>query len=91
MKTKLDVERFIVTLRDHKVIAAVTSQSAIPKRGRGGQRTGELEKQLTGRLDVHEVAIVQVLQELMKVINPPPPPPDPPKPQIGFQPRNKRS
>ncbi len=91
MKTKLDVERFIVKLRDQKVIAAVTSHSAISKRGRGGRRTGELEKQLTGRLDVHEVAIVQVLQELMEVINPPPPRPEPPKPQIGFQPRNQRA
>lgn len=54
------------------------------------QKLGELEKQLTGRLDVHEVAIVHVLRELMEVINPPPPPPEPPKPQIGFQPQNKR-
>lgn len=55
------------------------------------QKLGELEKHLTGRLDVHEVAIVQVLQELMEVINPPPPPPAPPKPQIGFQPQRKRA
>ena len=30
-----------------------------------------LEKELTGRLDVHEAAIVGVLQELMKILNPP--------------------
>ena len=45
-----------------------------------------LEKKLTGRLDSHEVAIVHVLQELMKILNPPPPPPDPPPRKIGFQP-----
>jgi hypothetical protein len=43
-----------------------------------------LEKQLTGRLDTHEVAIVHVLQELMQILNPPPPPPTPAKPKIGF-------
>jgi len=44
-----------------------------------------LEKQLTGRLDSHEAAIVHVLQDLMQILNPPPPPPDPPRRKIGFQ------
>jgi hypothetical protein len=42
-----------------------------------------LEKKLTSRLDMHESAIVQVLQELMKILNPPPPP-EPPRRRIGF-------
>ncbi|MEO6971737.1 MAG: ORF6N domain-containing protein [Chthoniobacterales bacterium] len=46
----------------------------------------ELEKQLTGRLDTHEVAIVRVLQQVMKILNPPPPPPAPRRPKIGFSP-----
>ena len=46
---------------------------------------GELERKLGGRLDAHEVAIVQVLQRIMQIIDPPPPPPEPPKPQIGFR------
>lgn len=46
----------------------------------------ELEKQLIGRLDTHEVAIVHVLQQVMKILNPPPPPPVPPRPKIGFNP-----
>jgi len=45
-----------------------------------------LEKKLTSRLDVHEAAIVEVLQELMQILNPPPPPPGPSKPRIGFAP-----
>src|SRR6266478_211965 len=44
-----------------------------------------LEKKLTSRLDVHEAAIVQVLQEIMQILNPPPPPPEPPPRRIGFQ------
>jgi ORF6N domain len=48
------------------------------------KKLAALEKQLTGRLDTHEVAIVHVLQDLMQILNPPPPPPLPPKPKIGF-------
>jgi len=44
----------------------------------------ELEAKLTSRLDVHESAIVEVLQRIMDILNPPP---DPPKPQIGFHTR----
>src|SRR5438552_460771 len=47
----------------------------------------ELEAKLTARLDVHESAIVEVLQRIMDILNPPPPPPEPPKPQIGFHAR----
>ena len=114
--------------------AALTSQIAMSKRGRGGRRTlpyaftehgalqaanvlrspravqmsvfvicafvkmretllgtrelakklAALEKKLTSRLDAHEAAIVQVLQELMQILNPPPPPPEPPRRRIGF-------
>src|SRR6266446_8029318 len=50
------------------------------------KKLAALEKKLTGRLDVHEAAIVKVLQDLMQILNPPPLPPDPPQRKIGFQP-----
>jgi len=50
------------------------------------RKLAALEKKLTARLDLHESAIVQVLQEVMQILNPPPPPPSPPKPRIGFTP-----
>ena len=50
------------------------------------RKLAALEKQLTGRLDSHEAAIVHVLQELMLILNPPPSPPEPQKPRIGFTP-----
>jgi hypothetical protein len=50
------------------------------------KKLAALEKQLTGRLDAHEAAIVRVLQDLMLILNPPPLPPLPPKPRIGFKP-----
>jgi hypothetical protein len=43
-----------------------------------------LEKKLTDRLDVHEVAIVDILQRMMELLDPPPAPPAPEKPPIGF-------
>ena len=50
------------------------------------KKLAALEKKLTSRLDVHEAAIVEVLQELMQILNPPPAMPQPPKPRIGFTP-----
>jgi hypothetical protein len=50
------------------------------------KKLAALEKKLTSRLDVHEAAIVELLQELMQILNPPPPPPGPSRKQIGFHP-----
>jgi hypothetical protein len=46
----------------------------------------ELERKLTGRLDTHESAIVDVLQRIMRLLDPPPEPesPEPPQKEIGF-------
>jgi phage regulator Rha-like protein len=48
------------------------------------KKLAALEKKLTSRLNVHEAAIVEVLQEVMQILNPAPPLPSPPKPRIGF-------
>lgn len=50
------------------------------------KKLAALEKQLTGRLDTHDAAIVHVLQRVMDLIDPPAMPPQPPKPRIGFKP-----
>jgi hypothetical protein len=47
------------------------------------RKLAELEKKLTARLDVHEAAIVEVLQEVMQILNPPAQP-EVPQRQIGF-------
>src|SRR5215472_4459866 len=49
------------------------------------RKLSELEKKLTARLDVHEAAIVEILQEVMQILNPPPLP-EPEQKQIGFHP-----
>jgi hypothetical protein len=54
------------------------------------KKLAALEKKLTSRLDVHEVAIVEVLQDLMQILNPPPSPPEPPRRRIGFHEQRRR-
>jgi hypothetical protein len=48
------------------------------------RKLAALEQELKSRLDIHEAAIVDILQRFMKMFEPTPPPPEPPKPQIGF-------
>ena len=43
-----------------------------------------LETELKVRLNIHESAIVDVLQHILRLLDPPPPPPEPPPPEIGF-------
>ena len=53
-------------------------------------KLAELEKKLTARLDGHEAAITEVLQQIMQLLNPPPAP-EPPAKQIGFHVRERRA
>ena len=51
------------------------------------QKLSALEQELKGRLDIHEAAIVDVLQRIMRILEPPAEPPapvEPPKPEMGF-------
>ncbi len=48
------------------------------------RKLATLESELKSRLDLHESAIVDVLQRIMRVLDPPPPPPKPAPPEIGF-------
>lgn len=47
------------------------------------RKLAELEKELKSRLDLHETAIVEVLQRVMELLDPPPQP-EPKRRQIGF-------
>ena len=50
-----------------------------------------LEKELKDRLNVHEAAIVTILQRVMDIIDPPALPEPPPRKGIGFQVKERRS
>jgi phage regulator Rha-like protein len=49
------------------------------------RKLADLERELKARLDVHESAIVDILQRVMEILSPPPLPPVPPRRRIGFQ------
>jgi len=50
-----------------------------------------LEQELKIRLNIHEAAIVDVLQRIMKILDPPPPPPEPPRPKSVSMSKKTRS
>lgn len=43
-----------------------------------------LERKLTGRLDTHEKAIIELFTQIRKLLKPPPPQPEPKRRRIGF-------
>ena len=45
------------------------------------KKLADLEQELKARLDIHEAAIVDILQRIMRILDPPPTPPPPPEPQ----------
>jgi len=55
------------------------------------RKLAELERKLTTRLNVHETAITEVLQQIMRLLNPPeePEPPPTPRKRIGFAAQEK--
>ena len=53
------------------------------------QELRALEKELKGRLDIHEAAIVDVLHRVMKILEPIPILPEKKKPRIGFRTKKK--
>jgi hypothetical protein len=60
-----------------KMRAALTDTKSLAK------KLADLETDLKSRLDVHEIAIVEVLQRVMAILDPPPQP-EPPKREMGF-------
>ena len=53
------------------------------------KKLANIEEKLTARLDIHETAIVEVLQRIMTLLSPPPDDPEPPQRQIGFDVRER--
>ena len=66
------------------VRAFVKMRTALTDTRELASKLSAVEAELKSRLDVHEAAIVDLLQRIMKILDPPPPQPEPPKPEIGF-------
>ena len=65
------------------VRAFIAMRRALTDNRELARKLAALEKELKERLDVHEAAIVTILQRVMEIIDPPPQP-QPPRKQIGF-------
>jgi len=48
------------------------------------KKLDDLERNLTGRLDIHEKAIIELFAQIRKLLKPPPPQPEPKRKRIGF-------
>jgi hypothetical protein len=66
--------------------AFVQMRAELSRTGALAAKLSELEARLTGRLDEHERAIIEVMQQLVQLLTPPSTPPEPPKPRMGFKP-----
>ncbi len=71
------------------VRAFVKMREALSQNRHLAEKLAELERRLTGRLDVHEQAIVHILDEIKKLMEPLPPPPEPKRREIGFHVRDE--
>jgi len=72
------------------VRAFIKMRAALSDNRELARKLATLEKELKERLDVHEAAIVTILQRVMDLIDPPALP-EPPKKPIGFQVKEGRS
>ncbi|HXR48971.1 MAG TPA: ORF6N domain-containing protein [Candidatus Limnocylindrales bacterium] len=71
------------------VRAFVKMREALGQNRQLAEKLAELERQLTDRLDVHEKAIVHILDEIKKLMEPMPPSPEPKRREIGFHVRDE--
>jgi len=73
------------------VRAFVTMRETLGANRQLAEKLTELERRLTDRLDVHEKAIVHILDEIKKLMEPLPPRPEPKRREIGFHVRDEVS
>jgi len=75
------------------VKAFVAMRSMLTEQRDLSKKLAELERTLTERLDTHEHAISDIIQQIMQLLNPPPEPEgeEPPRPRIGFSVREHRA
>jgi len=71
------------------VRAFVKMREALGANRQLAEKLAELERRLTDRLDVHEKAIVHILEEIKKLMEPLPPGPEPKRREIGFHVRDE--
>ena len=75
------------------VKAFVAMRSMLTEQRDLAKKLAELERTLTERLDTHEHAISDIIQQIMQLLTPPPEPKveEPPRPRVGFSVRERRA
>ncbi len=75
------------------VKAFVAMRSMLSEQRELATKLAALERTLTERLDTHEHAISDIIQQIMQLLSPPPEPEveEPPRPRIGFSIRERRA
>ncbi len=71
------------------VRAFVKMREALVQNRQLAEKLAELERRLTEQLDVHEKAIVHILDEIKKLMAPLPSSPEPERREIGFHVRDE--
>ena len=69
----------------------VKMREALAQNRQLAAKLADLERRLTDRFNVHEKAIVHILDEIKKLMQPPPPLPEPKRCEIGFHVRDEVS
>jgi len=72
------------------VRAFIKMRAALSDNRELARKLAALEKELKDRLDVHEAAIVSILQRVMDITDPPALP-EPPKKELGFQVKERKA
>ena len=75
------------------VRAFVAMRSMLTEQRDLARKLAELERSLTERLDTHEHAISDIIQQIMQLLSPPPEPEaeEPARPRIGFSVQERRA
>ena len=79
----LNSERAVV-MSVYVVRAFVKLREVLASNDELAQKLNDLERKLTGRLDIHEKAILQLFAQIRELLRPPPPQPKPKRRRIGF-------
>ncbi|MFZ4394855.1 MAG: ORF6N domain-containing protein [Kiritimatiellia bacterium] len=80
-----------VQMSVYVVRAFVAMRSLLVSQQGLAKKLAELERTLTERLDTHEHAISDIIQQIMQLLTPPPPEPETARPRIGFGVRERRA
>ena len=73
-----------VAMSVYVVRAFVKLREVLASNDELAQKLDDLERKLTGRLDIHEKAILQLFAQIRELLRPPPPQPRPKRRRIGF-------